>query len=291
MSYDLGGNGMKFESAYEEFIVYAEKRHKKQGFITLNHDFKKYILPYFKDKNITDITKNDILNWQNYILDFGFKNSFNFKLYSFFNSFFSYCVLFDIVSFNPVSLVGNFSKKIELNEHTTYNFYQFLKFVFYLDNFVYKCFFTFMFFYGTRPGETMALRFSDLSGHYVHINHNLQRKGKRELDTPKNLYSVRKFKIGIIMRFLIFILKRKYIKSSSFSNDYFIFGGLKPLAPTSIDRIKNNAIKKSNLPYITQHEFRHSFCTRMIRKNVPIKDVSCRMGHHNVSTTLDIYLH
>ena len=68
MSYDLGGNGMKFESAYEEFIVYAEKRHKKQGFITLNHDFKKYILPYFKDKNITDITKNDILNWQNYIL-------------------------------------------------------------------------------------------------------------------------------------------------------------------------------------------------------------------------------
>ena len=76
-----------------------------------------------------------------------------------------------------------------------------------------------------------------------------------------------------------------------FSNDYFIFGGLKPLAPTTIDRYKKNAYEKAKLPSITQHEFRHSYATRKIHKKVPIDFVSRSMGHSKVSTTLDIYLH
>ena len=75
------------------------------------------------------------------------------------------------------------------------------------------------------------------------------------------------------------------------SNDYFIYCGLKPLAPTTIDRYKKEAYTKAKLPSITQHEFRHSYATRRIHKNVPIDVVSRSMGHSKVSTTLDIYLH
>ena len=74
------------------------------------------------------------------------------------------------------------------------------------------------------------------------------------------------------------------------SNDYFIFGGPKPLAPTTIDRYKKNACNKARIRPITQHEFRHSYATRMINKGKPINKVSKSMGHSSISMTLDVYV-
>ena len=48
---------MSFEEAYNNYLIYAEKRHKKQSFITIRQDFNKNILPYFVGKNINKLTK------------------------------------------------------------------------------------------------------------------------------------------------------------------------------------------------------------------------------------------
>uniref|UniRef100_A0AAU8B816 Recombinase n=1 Tax=Dulem virus 59 TaxID=3145770 RepID=A0AAU8B816_9VIRU len=283
---------MSFKEAYEEWKIYVLKRHKKQGFITIHHDFNKHILPYFINKNINELTKLDILDWQNKILDKNFSNNFNAKLYYVFNDFIKYCLYCSYLPENILSEVGSFKKKIEFKNHTTYTLRQFRKFRLYLNNFVIKQFFNFMYFYGTRPGEAMALRFLDIKYNYIYIRHSIHRKGNRELDTPKNQSSIRIIKIDLLMLFRIWLLKKYYIKKyGAFSNDYFIFGGLKPLAPTTIDRYKKNAYEKAKLPCITQHEFRHSYATRKIHKKVPIDFVSRSMGHSKVSTTLDIYLH
>lgn len=283
---------MSFIDTYNEFKIYASKRHKKQGFVTIDQAFNKHILPYFKNKSINELTKLDIINWQNEILDHNFSNSFNSKLYYVFNSFIKYCVYCSYLDENIVSLVGPFSKKIEIKSHVTYTLIQFRKFRIYISDFVIKQFFNFMYFYGTRPSEAMALRFLDLKFRYVFIRHSIERKGNRNLDTPKNQSSIRVVKISLLMLFRIWLLKKYYVKKyGSFSKDYFIFGGLKPLAPTTIDRYKKNAYEKANLPSITQHEFRHSYATRKIHKKVPVDIVSRSMGHSKVSTTLDIYLH
>ena len=73
---------MSFNEAYEEYLIYGSKRHKKQSFDTMSYKFKLRILPFFKDFNLEDITSNDILNWQNYITTFNFSNNYNssFKL-------------------------------------------------------------------------------------------------------------------------------------------------------------------------------------------------------------------
>lgn len=283
---------MSFEKAYKEYLIYASRRHKKQSFDTIDQDFSKHILPYFVGKNVNELTKLDIINWQNKILDLDFSNNFNSKLYFIFNSFIKYCMFCSYLDENIVFQVGTFRKKIEIKKHTTYTLSQFRKFRLYLNSFVIKQFFNFMYFYGTRPSEAMALRFLDLKYNYVYIRHSIHRKGNRELDTPKNQSSIRIIKINLLMLFRIYLLKKLYIKKyGSFSMDYFIFGGIKPLAPTTIDRYKEHAYKRANLPSITQHEFRHSYATRRIHKNVPIDLVSRSMGHSKVSTTLDIYLH
>jgi len=146
--------------------------------------------------------------------------------------------------------------------------------------------------YGPRPGETSAFRFVDLHGRYLKVNHTLLQKVDRELDTPKNRSSIRYLKLNFIMLFRIWLLKRHYIKFYGvFSIDYFIFGGQKPLSHTTVDRYKKDAYTRANLPSITQHEFRHSYATRKIHKRIPIDIVSRSMGHSQVSTTLNIYLH
>ena len=283
---------MNFEQVYEKYLNYVEKRHKKQGFVTIDQGFSNHILPYFKGKNINELTKLDIIDWQNKILDNNFSNNFNAKLYYVFNDFIKYSMCCSYLDENIVSQVGPFKKKIEFKKHTTYTLRQFRKFRFYLSDFIIKQFFNFMYFYGTRPSEAMALRFIDLKSNYIYIRHSIQRKGNRDLDTPKNQSSIRIFKISLLMLFRIWLLKKFYIKKyGAFSNDYFIFGGLKPLAPTTIDRYKKIAYEKAKLPSITQHEFRHSYATRKIHKKVPIDLVSRSMGHSKVSTTLDIYLH
>lgn len=283
---------MNFEQVYEEFKKYAEKRHKKQGFITLTTDFNNQVLPYFKNSNIENLTKIDVINWQNKILDFNYSNRYNAKIYYSFNYFIKFCVNCGYINENVVQLVGSFPRKIEVKSHTTYNVFQFIKFIFNVNDFVIKQYFNFMYFYGTRPGETMAIQLCDVKGKYVRICHSLQRKGKRELDTPKNQSSVRVLKINLFMRFRVLLLKKYYKnKYGLLKDDYFLFGGKKPLAPTSIDRIKKNAYIKANLPSITQHEFRHSYATRLIHRKKPIDYVSRSMGHSKVSTTLDYYLH
>ena len=283
---------MSFEKAYNEFILYAEKRHKKQGFITIRQDFNNHILPYFLGRNINELSKLDIIDWQNKILDKNFSNKYNAKVYYVFNSFIKYCVCCSYLKENIVSQVGPFKKKIEFKSHTTYTLRQFRKFKLYLNDFIIKQFFNFMYFYGTRPSEAMALRFLDLKHNYIYIRHSIHRKYDRELDTPKNQSSIRIIKISLLMLFRIWLLKKYYIKKyGAFSNDYFIFGGQKPLAPTTVDRYKKIAYTKANLPSITQHEFRHSYATRNIHKKVPVDIVSRSMGHSKVSTTLDIYLH
>lgn len=70
-----------------------------------------------------------------------------------------------------------------------------------------------------------------------------------------------------------------------------MFGDLKPLAPTTIDRHKKNACNKAKMLPITQHEFRHSYATRMISKGKSINKVSKSMGHNSISMTLDVYTH
>ena len=73
--------------------------------------------------------------------------------------------------------------------------------------------------------------------------------------------------------------------------DYFVLGGVKPLAPTTINRRKFDACKKANIRPITLHQFRHSHATLLLQNGIVINEVSRRLGHSKVSTTLDIYTH
>lgn len=281
-----------FESVYDEYLKYCSKRLKAQGLDTITQNFKNHILPYFKGMYIDKLSKLDILKWQDKILEKNYSNRFNNALYYRFSAFMTFCVDYGYIKENLVLQVRKFPKKVEIKEHKVFTYSEFIKFRHHFEDYVIKEYYNFMYFYGTRRGEAMALRFSDLDGKYIHIRHNIQRRGNRELDTPKNQSSVRTLKISLIERFRIYHLKSYYIKKyGNTETDYFIFGGVKPLSSTTADRYKKEACKKAKLHLITQHEFRHSYASRKVRKTKNIVKVSKSMGHSRISTTLDIYTH
>ena len=76
---------------------------------------------------------------------------------------------------------------------------------------------------------------------------------------------------------------------SGFDSNWFVIGRLEPLPQTSIDRVKDNAIKKANVKRIRIHDFRHSHATILISQGCNIVAVSKRLGHSNAEMTLKVY--
>lgn len=283
---------MNFEEVYNLWKIYAAKQHKKESFGSLTRDFNCKILPYFKDMDIYDLTEKDILRWKDNLMSYGYSKKYLSKIYYVFCIFLDYCCLYHDLEKNYVRQVGNFKLPPKKKNSDYYTLKEFDLFISCFDNLIYKSFFTLMFFTGTRPSEAMALKFTDIKSNYLSINKSIERRGQRNLCTTKNVYSVREVVLCKRVLKCVDELKKYYtIKYGEFSNDYFIFGGTKPLSGTSIDRYKLNACKLANIRPITQHQFRHSYATYLISNGIPINTVSKLLGHSSVDTTARVYIH
>lgn len=285
---------MSFEKACEEFLNYAKKRHKKQSFECLHYNFNANILSYFKNYDLFKIDIDDILKWQDFIYSKNFCNNHNKNLYGMLKSFFNFCHIHYNLDILFLAEVLPFIQRIEEKKTDYYTLKEFNKFIkgFEKSEFVYRSFFEFMFFVGTRPGETMALKFKDVRNNQVIINKTMDEHGSREIGTPKSLSSNRIVTIDKKLMRLILELEKYYtLKYGSFTFDYFIFGGQKPLAPTTINRYKKKACNKVKIRPITLHQFRHSHATLLFNCGIIVHEISKRLGHSKTSTTLDIYTH
>ena len=133
----------------------------------------------------------------------------------------------------------------------------------------------------------MTLKANVLKGYYINVSKTISSHGKREIGTPKTFSSVREVKID---KYLVKDLN-KLIKIYEKGTTLFLFGGSKPLRPTSINRRKLEACNNADLRPITLHQFRHNHATLLLNKGILINEVSRRLGHSKVSTTLDVYTH
>ena len=283
---------MSFEQAYNEWKIYASKRHKKESFESLNRDFNCKILPYFRNTNINNLSEIDILRWKDELISFEYSKKYLSKIYYIFCIFMDYCCLYYNLKENIVRSVGNFKVPARKKASDFYTREEFDLFITGFDNIIYKSFFTLMFYTGTRPSEAMALKFSDFNGKYISINKSIERRGNREFCTTKNIYSDRDIILCKRVIKCILELKKYYkIKYGKFSEDYFIFGGVKPLSGTSIDRYKLKACEKVNIRPITQHQFRHSYATYLLSKGIPLNTISKLLGHSSIDTTARVYIH
>lgn len=64
-----------------------------------------------------------------------------------------------------------------------------------------------------------------------------------------------------------------------------------PVYPRNLSRQWYNLLEKANVPAIRFHDLRHTHATLMLKQGIHVKIVSERLGHSNISVTLDTYSH
>lgn len=150
---------------------------------------------------------------------------------------------------------------------------------------------------GIRIGEVCALTWEDIDtdNGVISINRTIQRiylieNGVRRteliLDTPKTKNSIRDIPIS---KDLLRILKPfKKIVNPTF---FVLTNDAKPTEPRTYRSYYKKLMNELDMPELKFHGLRHSFATRCIESNCDYKTVSVLLGHSNISTTLNLYVH
>lgn len=286
---------MSLYSAYIQYLEYINSRLKAQTKYTIKERFERNILPILGEKNIYEFSEKDYISFQNFLESKNYSYNYKKGIHNVLSAFFEYCVKFLDVDKNVVRIVGC-SRNLDFRkERDFYTYKDFKKFIRFVDNFEDVLFFEFLYFTGCRPGETMALQFRDFNKGFIYITKTISEHcidGKRVINSPKTNSSNRKIKLDIFLQIKLLRLKRYYLKKYGyFSEDFYVFGGLKPFAVTTINRHKENACKKARLRSIDLHEFRHSHASLLFSRGVSVKAIQNRLGHSNANITLNTYIH
>ena len=198
------------------------------------------------------------------------------------------------ITLKPYKKTYDEKRKKKEKESSIWTPEEFEKFIFHVKNPMYSTFFTILFYTGIRLGEAQALTWNDFDGEYLHILKSLTKKtnkGNYEIKEPKTESSIRKVSLGQNLSKYLMDYKSNQEQIEGFNNEWFIFGGPKPLPQTSIARYKDNAVKESGVKRIRIHDFRHSHASYLICSGCNIVAVSKRLGHENVEITLETYTH
>lgn len=294
-SYNKDIEKIIFSDLYNIYIKYKKQNLKLQSYMAMCSRFENHILPYFRDYEIKNITNTIYVDWKQSIDDKGLSYSFKRSLHTCMVGILNYAITFYNLDTNIAVKVGNFSRRSVVKSINFWTYNEFLQFINNIDDIVYYSFFYTLYFTGMRLGECLALNWNDLEDGYLYIHKNMM-KVKNEKDntmitTPKTSSSIRKIKLDNSTIELLNNLKNYYQNFVGFSNDWYIFGGIMPLARTTIGRKKTKYCKISNVKEIKIHDFRHSHATFLLSKGVPITVISKRLGHTNISMTLNVYSH
>lgn len=285
-----------FDEAYKEYISYIKLKLKPTTILTKQYKINNYFLKYFSDMKINNFNEKIYIDWQNKIRDLNYSESFNNNLQSYIKIFFDYLYLNYKIE-NIPRKIGNFKsfnvhEKKEIKTITYKDYKKLYKAS--KNNIMYNTLFEVLYFTGIRKGEILALKWYDLNKKEISINKNITKEcfnGKRIIQTPKSKNSIRKIKIDNKLYRKLKKLKKYYIKNNTFNKDNFIFGGNKPLATTTLDRYKDIYCNKANIPKYNIHAFRHGHATLLYEKKCDPKAIQKRLGHSNIETTLNVYVH
>lgn len=150
---------------------------------------------------------------------------------------------------------------------------------------------------GIRIGEICALTWDDIDTEtgIINIRKTIQRiyviedndrRTELILDSPKTKNSIRDIPMS---RDLLKMLKPiKKVVNSSF---YLLTNDFKPTEPRTYRNYYKKLMKELDMPELKFHGLRHSFATRCIESKCDYKTVSVILGHSNISTTLNLYVH
>ena len=157
-------------------------------------------------------------------------------------------------------------------------------------------------FTGVRLGELMGLEWQDVDFRtgIVSVNRSSQYLADKGVftKTPKTESSIREvaipdFVVSLLEEYKLWYEEQKSLYGELWDNSdrLFVQADGKPMHPSTISKWFVKYVGQIGLPVINFHGLRHTNATLLISQNIDVAVVAARLGHAQITTTFNFYVH
>lgn len=294
---------------FSEFIkIWRKERIDKIAPRTMenyNYCLESRILPVFGHLKLEDISHVYINNFFENLKKDNLASATIQKYYNVINSIFNLAIKNELIKKNPMEKVDR--PTVKHREGSVYNSNE-LRDLFQLlnkeENKQMALIVKMALITGMRKSELLALQWEDIDfkSNTIFVRHSLTytKENGYELKEPKTKNSIRK--IAPPKKFMEELEKHKQKKEKERSlaeelwaggkyNFVFCTDLGKPFYPNVPNRWWKRFLNRTGFKKIRFHDLRHTAATNLINKGANIHSISKRLGHANISTTMNIYGH
>ena len=264
-----------------------KSRIKENTWNTKEQIINKKLLPYFGNLKMCDITAQQIITWQNTLINYKDDNGKPYSpvylktIQNQLSAIFNHAVRFYNLKDNPCKKAGSMGKKKnrEMQFWTKPEYLRFADAI--MDKPISYYAFEILYWCGLRLGELLALTSADLDfeKQTIRINKSYQRIKQRDVITdPKTPKSIR----TVSMPDFLAEELQDYIRSLyKIEDNDRIF----PISKDYLHREMKRGCKESGAKRIRIHDLRHSHVSLLIEMGFSVVAIADRVGHESIEIT------
>lgn len=274
-----------FEALYEKYKEYITPRIRESTAHTRFHMMERHILPFFKDRVISDISPADISAWQIEMMGKNLSDTYLRSANTYLKAVFTYAVEYLGLEKNPCRKPIGSTKTQNVDFWIPEEYAQFIHEC--RDNVEYYTIFEILYYTGMRAGELLALTLNDIDfkNNQIAINKTFYHlTGKDTIQPPKTAKGERTVDIPEFLTDEI----REYVKHLYKPNPE------DRLFPKQLNYLRsafNIRVKRAGVKKIRIHDLRHSHASTLIHLGANPVLVAERLGHESPDITLKTYSH
>lgn len=278
---------MKFKDFIEIYLKDMGSRLREHTMETKKYIIDLKIIPYFGEKSVNKITAADVRRWQNELMSQGYSQTYLKTINNQLTAIFNYAVRYYDLAANPCRKAGSMGKgkADEMLYWTKEEFNSFIEAI--IDKRESYLAFMIMYWTGVRIGELLALTPMDidLENNVIHINKSYQRLNRKDVITePKTPRSIRDISIpDFLAEDISDYLDSLYNPDSE--------GRIFPFTKHFLENEMKRGCKESGVKKIRIHDLRHSHASLLVSLGFSPVEISDRLGHEKIETTIDTYSH
>lgn len=271
---------VSLQSLYDTFIDDYKTNNRLASYNVTKVIIEKHILPIFGSMAINEITPLQCRKWQNSIKEKGYKDNTAKNIEMCFRKLMNFAVRYYNLSKSPFSVLSSIGKTTRKHDVISMDEYKAMEKLF--APLPVKVSLRLLFYSGLRLSEMRGLMASDFD--FKNGKLKIERQFLRNAPAP--LKTAGSKRVISVPGFVLDDIKEFFDSFQQMPQYPFTIVAAKTIRSKLITYCDAIGIKP-----ITPHTLRHSHATLLITNKIPINIVSRRLGHANITTTLNVYAH